>query len=221
MLTALWSVKGGVGVSVTAAVMAVAAAKSGSALLFDAGGGDQPSILGVPEPSSGFANWVESPADVALDSLRRLEVEVASGLQLLVAGRDGQAEPALPASRVRLGICLLADAQRSTIVDLGQIDRSACGFTEAVLGRADRSLLVTTPCYLALRRAQNSLHRPSGIVLIDDPDRALGRRDVQEALDAPVVCTLSRTAAIARSVDAGLLLARVPMATQRAVSRIL
>lgn len=220
MLTALWSAKGGVGVSVTAAIMAIVSAKSGPALLLDVGGGDQSTILAVPEPLRGLADWIESPDDVALDSLRRLETVVGSGLHLLTAGEFGEPGSASSGSRLRLGIRLLADARRPTIVDMGQVETASDDVVEAVLAQAHRSLLVTTPCYLALRRAQRLTHRPSGIVLIDDPGRALRCRDVEDALDAPVVCTLARTVAIARSVDAGLLQSRTPQGAQRAIGRI-
>ena len=43
--------------------------------------------------------------------------------------------------------------------------------------KIDRSLLVIRPCYLALMRAQRLGVRPHGIVLVDEPGRALGPDD--------------------------------------------
>jgi hypothetical protein len=43
----------------------------------------------------------------------------------------------------------------------------------------------------------------------------LRSRDVESALDAPVVATLALDPAVARAVDAGLLAARIPRLIQR------
>jgi hypothetical protein len=59
--------------------------------------------------------------------------------------------------------------------------------------------------------------RPSGIVLVEEPGRALRPRDVEASLGAPVVATVLLDPAIARAVDAGLLLARLPTGFRNAV----
>jgi hypothetical protein len=59
--------------------------------------------------------------------------------------------------------------------------------------------------------------RPSGVVLIDEPGRALRAGDVSASLGAPVVATVLLDPAIARAVDAGLLLARLPAGFRHAV----
>jgi hypothetical protein len=80
---------------------------------------------------------------------------------------------------------------------------------------ADRSLLIARACYLGLRRAVALEARPTGVVLVEEPGRALRARDVESALDAPVVATLALDPAVARAVDAGLLAARLPRLLQR------
>jgi hypothetical protein len=85
----------------------------------------------------------------------------------------------------------------------------------ALLDAADRSLLVTRACYLALRRAVTLEVRPSGVVLVEEPGRALRPRDVEAAIDAPVAATIALDPAVARAVDAGLLAARLPRLIQR------
>lgn len=73
------------------------------------------------------------------------------------------------------------------------------------------SFLVIRPCYLAIRRALASTGpRASGVVLVAEPERSLGHRDIEDVLGVPVVATIAVTAAVARSVDAGLLMARPP-----------
>lgn len=73
--------------------------------------------------------------------------------------------------------------------------------------------LVTAPCYLALRAATTpNPVRLDGIIVITEPRRALGSRDVAATLNAPVIAEVPRDATISRAVDAGLLRSRYPQA---------
>jgi hypothetical protein len=85
---------------------------------------------------------------------------------------------------------------------------------------ADQTLLVTRPCYLALRRAARTPDRPTGIVLVSEPGRALHAADVARAVGVPVVTQLDLDPAVARTVDAGLLAARLPRLLQRQLAPI-
>lgn len=74
----------------------------------------------------------------------------------------------------------------------------------------EQTYLVTRPCYIALRHAVNSDLSYDGIIVIDEPGRALDERDVKNALGKPVVAVMQIDPAVARSVDAGLLQHRLP-----------
>jgi len=87
----------------------------------------------------------------------------------------------------------------------------------AVAAAATVSLLVLRPCYLALRRALAAPVCASGVVLVREPGRALGRRDVEDVLGIPVRAEVAWDPAVARMVDAGLLGARVPRGLERAM----
>jgi hypothetical protein len=65
--------------------------------------------------------------------------------------------------------------------------------------------LVIRACYLALARALRSNVRPDGIVLVAEPGRSLGVRDIQEVLGVRVVAEVPVMASMARSIDAGRL----------------
>lgn len=82
MRTVFWSVKGGSGVTVTAAALAL---NSPDCLLVDLCG-DTALALGVDEPIVGLAAWMHSPNEVDASALDRLIVNVRPGLALLPAG---------------------------------------------------------------------------------------------------------------------------------------
>jgi hypothetical protein len=218
MLVACWSVKGGVGTTVVAASLALLFSRRvpAGALLADLDG-DAAAALGLPEPDSpGLAGWLGAGPDVPADGLARLEVEVAPRLSLLPRG-PGRLEPA----RATVLASILAGGPRPVVVDCGRVDAAATApvgtalVAAALVGAADRSVLVTRPCYLALRRATAAPLRPSEVVMIREPGRALSRRDVEDAVDAPVRAEIDADPAVARAVDSGLLAGRLPRSLER------
>jgi hypothetical protein len=217
MLIACWSPKGGSGTTVIscglAAVLSRSARSGRGALLADLAG-DVPSVLGLAEPSGpGLAEWLAAGPDVAATALSRLEVEAGPGLRLLAWSRPGPGFRPGPGRAEALLDALSADL-RPVVVDCGA---AAEGAGLALAAGAPVSLLVLRPCYLALRRALAAPLRPSGVVLVTEAGRALGRRDVEEVLGVPVRAEVEVDAAVARAVDAGLLARRVPRTLERAL----
>ena len=88
---------------------------------------------------------------------------------------------------------------------------------------SDASLLVIRECYLALRRAaaSSATGRAFGLVVLQEPGRALGPADVAQVLGRPVTARVPMRVAIARAVDAGVLPARLPEPLARAADQIL
>lgn len=215
MLIACWSPKGGSGTTVTACGLAAVLARTstGGALLADLSG-DAAAVLGVAEPTGpGLAEWLAAGPDVGPGALARLEVDAAAGLRLLAwkpAGPDFR--PA--AGRAEALVDALSADERPVVVDCGS---GASGAGLALAAGAETSLLVLRPCYLGLRRALAAPVRPSGVVLVTDGARALGRRDVEDVLGVPVRAEIAVEDAIARAVDAGLLARRVPRPLERAL----
>lgn len=197
MLTCCWSTKGGSGTTVVAAALAL----SSPALAVDLAG-DLPAVLGLPEPAGpGVFDWLSAPDDVGPEALDRIEVAATATLGVLPTGQ-GLPRPGRWAELARA----LSGSGRNTVVDAGRWPVA----TE-LLAAADRSLLVVRPCYLALRRAAAVPVRPTGVVLVTEEGRALGRRDVEQVLGVPVVAEVPAVPAVARAVDAGLLAGRVPV----------
>lgn len=209
MIITCWSVKGGSGTTVVAASLALMAGRRGDdgALLVDLAG-DAPAVLGMSEPTGpGVGDWLDGlNTDPA--SLRALELEAAPSVRLLPMGARSLA------SGANLAIALALDA-RTVVVDAGVLGP---GPAFDLIAGSTTSLLVLRPCYLALRRAALAPVRPSGIVLVTEAGRALGRKDVESVLGAPVVAEVLADPMVARAVDAGLLAGRLPRGLVRSLS---
>ncbi|MCC6436757.1 MAG: hypothetical protein IT196_17110 [Acidimicrobiales bacterium] len=218
MLVACWSVKGGAGVSVVAATLAQRlAADHGGALLVDLGG-DQPDITGTPaHHAPGVADWLAGGASVPADALAHLEVALPGELRLLARGHG----PLPVGERADVLLAVLARELRPVVIDCGPPLPVAFGpqgegeLALAAASSATRSLMVLRPCLASLRRALAAPLRPSGIVVVNEAGRALDAGDVGEVLGVPIVAEVAVDPAIARVVDAGLLLARPPRPLQR------
>ena len=210
MLTCCWSVKGGSGTTVVAASLALLAASApDGALLVDLGG-DASAALGLPEPPGpGVWDWLLAQPSPEPEALEHLQITVAPGLQLLPAGDGVGTTPT--AQRVDLLHRVLSARESVVVVDAGLVPPSFV----PLVARAHRSLLVLRPCYLALRRASALPVRPTGIVLVCEPGRALGRRDVEDVIGVRVQAEVDVDPTIARAVDAGLLASRLPRALSR------
>lgn len=222
MLVACWSVKGGVGTTVVAAALALQLAREQSTgvVLADLAG-DAPAVLGLVEPSSpGLAGWLAAGERVPADALARLEIEAAPGLGLLPRGEG----PLVP-GRAGVLAALLDGGSRTVVVDCGRVDSAtaaggapggdgpataAAATVMAFVAEAQHSLLVVRPCYVALRRARAAPVRPTGVIVVDEPGRALTGGDVEAAVEAPIVATVPLDPKVARLVDSGLLNGRLP-----------
>ena len=214
MLLACWSPKGGSGTTVIACGLAAVLARSGAGALLADLAGDAAAVLGVTDPPGpGLAEWLSAGPDVGAGALARLEVDAGAGLRLL-GWRPPVPEFRPPAGRAEALVDALAADPRPVVADCGT---AASGAGLAVAAGAEISLLVVRPCYLGLRRALAAPVRPSGVVLITEPGRSLGRRDVEDVLGVPVRAEVALDEAVARAVDAGLLTRRVPRALERAL----
>ena len=196
-----WSVKGGSGTTVVASTLALVHAEKSprGALIVDLAG-DVPAVLGLAEPSGiGIGEWFAQNENSSRMALQSIAFQATANLQLLSRG-SGQ----IVANFAELAASL-ATFDLPVVVDAG------CGVVPTeLLARASSSLLITRPCYLSLRRAAQLNVAPTGVVLINEPGRALGKRDVESVIGAPVIAEITFDATISRAVDAGLLASRLP-----------
>lgn len=227
MLVSCWSAKGGSGTTVVSVALALLLARSApsGALLVDLAG-DVPAVLGLPEPDgAGALDWLAAGADTPADALGRLELRATDRLSVVPRGGGAPAGPhgaggppthgATAVDRAELFAAVLTTDARPVVADCGTVTGPGPGLTLAA--SASVSLLVTRPCFLALRRVSAAPLRPSGVVLLAEPGRALGRREVEDVVGAPVRAEVAWDPAVARAVDAGLLASRLPRALARAL----
>jgi MinD-like ATPase involved in chromosome partitioning or flagellar assembly len=212
VLVACWSAKGGCGTTVVAvSIASVLARSAGEAVIADLAG-DVPAVVGTPDPAGpGLADWLAAGESVPPDALARLEVAAPGGLRVIPAGVGVDDAPA---GRGDVLAALLASDGRPVVADCGS---SPAGARLAVAAGASSSLLVLRPCYLALRRAAAFPLRPSGVVLVDEPRRALTVDDVETTLGVPVRAVVQLDVEIARAVDAGVLGQRLPRRLERSL----
>ncbi len=200
-----WSVKGGSGTTVVASTIALmrAAESQRGALLVDLAG-DVPAVLGLAESSGpGINDWFANCDHGSRMTLQSIAIQATANLQIIARGSKQ-----LDAKENR-NFTVLCAALKS--FDLPIIVDAGCGLPSPdLLANASSSLLITRPCYLSLRRAAQLSVSPTGIVLINEAGRALGKHDVEAVIGAPVVAEIDFDSAIARAVDAGLLASRIP-----------
>lgn len=212
MSISCWSTKGGSGTTVVSALLALELGRRHRHTLAVDLGGDLPAVLGMPEPNGpGVTEWSAVADRAPDDALRRCEVRVTTTLSLLPRGAarlsGGLAGEAFAAR--------LATAAPATVVDCGTLgtpgaDPAEDDFRRAVAASATWSVLVLRSCYQALRRAQEVGLRPSGVVVVAEPDRALSPADVGEVLRVPLLGTIDFAPRVSRAVDSGLLAHRLP-----------
>ena len=242
MVTLCWAAKGGSGTTVVATALALSSKRP--SLLVDLDG-EIPTVLGLPDPDRpGINEWVASQAPPS--HLTDLLIEISDTCWLLPCHnesrpismsktRQGQGHHlngnATPLATTTAAVSTSAGERRWT--ELAQwltewaggrggevtIDAGTGEPNTTLLDAADRTLLVTRPCYLALRRATQSEVRPTGVVLVNEVGHSLAQRDIEHALRAPVVATVSIDPAVSRAVDAGLLTNRLPRVIERELRR--
>ena len=211
MVVCCWSAKGGAGTTVVATALALLLARAApaGALLVDLAG-DAPAVAGVADApdAAGVSDWLREGPLVPADGLARLEITVGHGVALLPRGHGP-----LVADRALALAALLAADPRPVVVDAGLV--SGDSLAAVVAASASESLLVTRPCFLALRHALVAPVRPSAVILVVEEGRALTATDVEDALGVPVRAEVSVTAQVARAVDAGVFMTRLPRSLER------
>lgn len=221
----LWTAKPGAGCSSLAILLSAALERAGREVLLVDLGGDLPLMLDgiVPPADDGATDWMAASAGPA--ALDRITRRVSPGVTLLPRGHAAS----WPHERVgdlaaALGSCW---PRREVVVDLGWVDASpeaassALQRTRRTLARSEGSVLVTRPCYVALRRAVALPFRPAAVAVVREAGRGIDEAALCDALGVPLAATVDVDPAVARATDAGRLLRRPPRLALRQAEGVL
>lgn len=216
MLLACWSCKGGSGTTVVASALAcLLVGRSPDGVLLVDLAGDVAATLGMGEIARpGVAEWLAAGEGTPVDALHRLEVDAPGGVRLLPAGDPGGM---VAAERADVLAAVLAADRRVVVADCGT---GPTGAALAVARTATASLLVIRPCIVALGRVGRTAVRPTGVIVVREPGRALAAADVEAVAGAPVLAEVRVGDEVARAVDAGILARRLPRTLQRSLRHV-
>jgi hypothetical protein len=189
----LYAIKGGSGTTVTAALVALRS--TGDTLIVDLGG-DMADVLGIRPPTWTLDDFLLAPGG---GDLADIVIEIDPTTRLLPSARP--IRPGSGSEHQRRSLANWLDQQPGTTI----IDAGTGVPAHDLVQRADQTLAVTQPCYLALIRAARTGFTPDGIIVVRDNRRALRPSDIERSLNAPISSIIDLDPDIARTVDAGLL----------------
>ena len=206
-ITAVYATKGGQGVTTTAAALAILTAQTDRRTLLVDTTGDLAAILNltIDDDEPGLAEYLEPASPLGID---RITTNVTENLDIIHRGTGPITFSTYTYGLFTGGL----DHYDHVIIDTTD---HAYAWTLDV----DHRVLVTRPCYLALRRAPFT-PPPTAIVLINEPGRALNAADIETVIGMPITATIPYTDSIARAVDAGLLTTRLPRELARALRHL-
>lgn len=206
MMLTLAGAKGGVGTTTVAAACAVTAAHDGAdVLLVDAAGN-----LG--------------PSDAACALGLPAGVRIAWPTAVRADGPGARLEVVRAVDPVDIAHAIDDTAAAVVIVDAGTVDQRERLALAVDLGPW---CVVLRESYLDLARlavTDGIGHRASssaGMVIVQEPGRALGPTDLEQTLSLPTVARVAVRANVARAVDAGTLAVRCPDHLRDSARRIL
>lgn len=193
----VWGVKGGAGVTVVTALLAMGHTEPVVATSFDH---DLSHVFGRSNApgAAGLTEWTNSSQDVDASAVRSLLVDVDDRVKILPVGQQ---------TIGRRPVADLGENNSALIVD-GGIASDAYN-TERIdqlfdcADVAELSLMVIRPCYLSLERAGSQLPRCDGLIVVRERWQAIKATDIEGVFGLPVLATLDVEPALARLVDEG------------------
>lgn len=192
--------------------------------------------------SAGVFDWLASTAE-GRESFERLIVPTGVGVHLVPPGSARCWDP----QRVARLVEVLSSLDCPVVIDCGlrrptvarppdevgnqrvsHVVMANGGGTGSALVEelcsSTRSVLVSSACYLAVRRAvqmPDAVRDTDGLVVVAEPGRALDAKDVASVTQLDLLATIERDPAAARCIDAGLFLHRPTRSLLRAVRELL
>lgn len=182
----LTGARGGQGTSTLAVALAVLAARNGLTLLRSDDPTAVAALVGIPLPIGD--EWIEV------------------GANLTFAADTGDSAGAAATAACQT---VVIDGGRTPIGPFDAPQPHPSGPRDSARGTVERYTVLRGPCYVALSTLLHVGGSYDGVIVVAEPGRALSERDVADVLGIPVVATVPVDHAIARTIDSGLLLARL------------
>lgn len=200
-ITCIYSHKGGQGVTtIAAATAALINNRHHHTLLIDTGH-DLAAVLGQREPTGpGLTDYL---ADTTI-TLTDITTSISEGLDLIHSGNGPRQFDTSTYVLTTGGL----DHYDHVIID-------AAPDAHPWVRHANVSVMVTRPCYLALRHANGHARRPDHVVVVNEPGRTLNFADIAAVTGRPVTAATCYDPIIARAIDAGILASRLPRSLAR------
>lgn len=172
--------RGGQGTSTVAAALAVLCAGHAPTVLVSDDTAAAAALIGIPAPLDD--DLVQLTPNLVLVGATP-KPEIADDTVVIDAGR------CTPARRQGPALSAVSDRRTGEPVE--------------------RYAVLRGPCYLALATLLTATEHFDGVILVEEPGRSLSRADVTDVLGLPVVAAVRVDPAVARTIDAGLLLSRL------------
>ncbi len=195
--------RGGQGTTTLATVLAVLSAVHRPTVLATAQVDDVCALTGIPRP--------ELPSTAAIcPNLMLVATDQLSGEHRDGPGRGGEDIATAPVPVGGRDVSGPGCTQPEvSVVDLGRLAHVSEPESPVAEPGVVRWLVVRGPCYLSLRAAVGHRWQPDGVILVAEPGRSLSAADVSDVVGAPIVAKVPVEPAVARVIDAGLLLGRL------------
>jgi Mrp family chromosome partitioning ATPase len=199
----IYSHKGGQGVTTITAALATLTANTGHRTLIIDTGTDQAAVHGITiDKWAALGDYLTTTA-VTLDDIT---TNIGELLDLIETG-----DTPITFNTHTYGLLTSGLGPYDTVI----IDTTAAAHQWT--RHADTRILVTRPCYLALRHATGQ-RRPDHVVVITEPGRSFDIGNIEAVNGTPVSATVPYDPRVARAVDTGALTKSMPRSLSRALA---
>lgn len=222
MLISVFSPKGGVGTSVSSALISKCLSKLGPTLLVETENGDLEAIVGADEvPKYSFSDWSHS-AEPTDQSLMRISVNVVGSLDYVIGSIDRSNEQEDTTCQFKnMDTGFIGKESRTKLIDsissipghcVVDCSLAASELQTEIVEASDVVVMVLRQCYLGLFKAmQHNLKNQIDVcIVVCESGRSISTHQIAETLGVGTVIELDARRDFARAIDAGVLLHRTP-----------
>lgn len=213
MFISVFSPKGGVGTTVTSALIAHCISRYGPTFAIDACAGDLHSVCGSDEtPRFGFEEWIRShtPTQASLSTIACYVHEnlscVSSRAHITHREESSISDVTIDISSA---IGVFHESTAHCVIDCGT---ATSEYAKEIIDASDVVVVVMRSCYGAMvKLMEHSCREKADVcVFVKEAGRTISVQNISELLDVSRMICLDARRDFARSIDAGVLVHRPP-----------